>query len=439
MKALFFTIAIFGAFPAVAVDLPTALQAALVSDPTLASAVANRNAALENVSIARAKLLPQLSLQGSQQRLNQTTTLGDKSSSFEGPTINTQLTLRQALYRPRDFAGLEIGRLQADYGEAKLLAAQSDLWVRTTEAWLDVLTAQAAHDIFERTLVSVAVAADQEKKRFSAGEGTRDVMSEAAAQLSLARAQSIESTLNLQARVQAFNVLTRLGVTEFNDQRLPKEAKFGFIPGSEEEFLGHVLAVNPELSAARTTELVFEKRVSQNFSDHMPSLDLIGSLARGENDTANSVLGTQYNKSVIGLQLLVPIYSGGGVSATHRQSVAVYEASKLDREALIHRLTTQIGADWKSLAGQRARAAAALELVQSAREYRRSIELGIKAGLRTWADLGAADLQLARRENEFATTLGLMTKTQARLLALLPATDPAWERWTVEISRQARS
>lgn len=437
MKLLAFILVALVALPAAAVDLPTALQAALAADPALASARANRDAAQENIAIARARLLPQISLQGTFQQLSQTTTQGTKSTDFSGPTQSTQLSLRQALYRPRDTTGLEIGKLQAAYGEAKLQAAQSDLWGRTTDAWIEGLVAQAQRDLYSRTLASVAVAAEQEKRRFNAGEGTRDVMAESSAQLALAQAQLTEATFNLKARVQAFNLLTRLGVVGFDGLRLPQLVGFGQLPGTDEAFLAHVLEANPELTAASATEGIEEKRVAQAMADHKPTLDFVGSLVSGQNDTANTTLGTEYKKSTYGFQLILPLYAGGGVNAAQRQAVAVHAASVADREALIQRLTIQIGASWQSLAGLHERAGAAIQLLQATLEQRRGIELGIKTGMKTWVDLGAADLQLARRESDLVSMIGMMAKTQTRLLTMLPATDLVWERWTTLVSRQA--
>ena len=105
--------------PAHAVDLDTALQAAQAADPTLASANANRDAAHENIALARARLLPQVTLQNTTQHLNQTThNAQGLSNDFDGRSRSTQLSIRQGLLRPRDWAGLQIGQLQAAQGEA---------------------------------------------------------------------------------------------------------------------------------------------------------------------------------------------------------------------------------------------------------------------------------------------------------------------------------
>ena len=55
--------------------------------------------------------------------------------------------------------------------------------------------------------------------------------------------------------------------------------------------------------------------VRRNQSGHLPRLDLVGSVARARNDSLNNLDQTSFLRSV-GIQLTVPLYSGGGVEAS---------------------------------------------------------------------------------------------------------------------------
>lgn len=437
LKLLSFAFVVLAARPVIAVDLPMALQAALASDPTLASAAANRDAAAEGVALAGARLLPQLSLQYTTQHLEQTTKQANGSSEFLGRTESAQLSLRQGLYRPRDWVGVDIARQQSELGSFRHAAAQSDLWTRTVAAWIDVLAAQAVRDVYVRTLASATLSAEQEQRRFGAGEGTRDAMVEAAAQRAGVRAQLAEAGLDLRSKLQAFNLLTRLGVLAFDTYQLPAVTRLGLLPEFEQALLDRILATNPDLAAMRAAEAVSERRLAQASADHLPTLDLIGAVNRAQNDSTNT-LGARYHNTQIGVQLVVPIFAGGGVNAAQRQAAAAYVAAQADREAMVQRLRTQFVSDWNAQTALRERGEAAGGLVEAAREQRWAIELGIKKGLRTWAEFGAADQSLARRESDLVSLTGQLIKTQARLLSLLPATDSAWDRWALAVSGLAR-
>lgn len=439
MKHRLLALAVAAAFsaPAAAVDLPAAIQAAVAADPELASALANRDAAQENVPLARARLLPQVSLQSTYQRLNQNSTSAGGVRDYQGPSESIQLSVRQALLRVRDREGLRIGNLQAELGELKLESARSDLWNRASMVWVDVLAAQAVRDIYARTEASVAEAAKQEARRFELGDSTRDAVAEAAAQLAFARGQLADARLEVQTRLLAFSQLTRLKAEEFDGYRLPGMAGPVRLTEDRAELLARIIDNNPDLASARVAEEIARRRIAQAGADHLPTIDLVASANRGKSDSANLV-GTSYNNSQVGLQMVLPIYQGGAVNAAQRQSTAALAAATADRESLLNRMNVQFAADWNAQTSLHERIAAAGALVTAGIEQRRAAELGIKAGLRTWADLGAADLQLARREVDRVGLIGSQLKLQARMLSLLPASDPSWERWVAAVAGKSR-
>lgn len=419
--------------PASAVDLKRALDAAVVADPALVSATANREAAREGIEIARARLKPQVTLQSSIQRLDQSTNRSGTVTDFTGSSKSTNLQVRQAVYRPREWAGLRVGELQAKYSEFRVLSAASDLWNRASGAWLDVLAARAQQEVYARTVEAVSVTLEQERRRFEAGDGTRDAVAEAAAQVAQARAQLSEASLTLQARLSALNLLTRLELRDLDGFAMPRNGALPSMPISQTELVDRVLESNPELLGARVGEAIAEARLKQVSADHLPTLDLVASMNRAQNDTTNT-FDTQYRNAQVGVQLVVPIYAGGGVNAAQRQAVATRSASVAERELTEQRLRIQVASDWSVQQGLRDRADAARELVAAMREQRRAIELGIKAGTRTWSDLGSTELQLGRRLSEQFSIEAAMLKSQARLLSLLPTEDPAWDAWVAAVS-----
>jgi outer membrane protein TolC len=124
------------------------------------------------------------------------------------------------------------------------------------------------------------------------------------------------------------------------------------------------------------------------------------------------------------------LYAGGGLEASKRQAVATYEASIADREALAIKIQNQFDSDWATQEGLIQKANASRGLILAAQEQKRSAELGVKKGLRTWTDVSNAELLLSRRTSDLNYTLLNLFKLQSRILALLPTDDPAWEEWT---------
>lgn len=421
-----------GALSAHAQGLVDSVTAAQARDPALQSAGFNREAARENIWIAGARLLPQLSYQEVRQNTNQTTTqdttLGPQSRDFVGQTFNKQLSLRQGIIRARDVEGFRQGQMQSEFGEQKYISAQADLWSRTAGAWLDVLAARSMVDVYNRAVKSVGESSRQEARRYDLGDGTKDARAEAQAQFAQAKALLTDAELNLKARQRAYELLTGLSPDSLAKRLLPAETAANFVSNHRDEFWALVLSSAPELQASQSAQNLSLSRANQALYDHLPTLDLVATATSAQNDTTNT-LGYRYTNRQVGVQLVVPLFSGGGVAASRRQAYAGYEASVADRQALLMRIETQFTDDWAGQAGLMERTQAARSLVLAAQEQRRSAELGLAKGLRTWTDLSNSDLLLARRSSDLINLQVTLFKTQARILSLLPVQTPAWQEW----------
>jgi outer membrane protein, protease secretion system len=417
-------------------SLNDTLSAAWGNDPSLQSAAANRVAAKENIEIAKSRLLPQANIQGSQANLSQTTTqqtsLGPQASPFRGSSYNYTFSVRQGILRPRDWVGLDLGRQQAFYGELKFQSAKSDLWNRASSAWLDLVAAQTNKLLYSNAISTIAESAKQETLRFEKGDGTKDSMIEAQAQLKQAKAMLLDAELNLSSKLKAFQVLTQLDQSDWMDRHLPDESKVKFSAFDKDALWERVLEETPELLAAQAVERINQIKAQQSRFDNYPTLDAFGQSTNAQSDTTNT-LGYQYRNNQVGVQLSVPLYAGGGLEATKRQAVASYEASVADREALSVRIENQFDGDWASQAGLLEKATAARGLVMAALEQKRAAEFGVKKGLRTWTDVSNAELLLARRSSDLNSILLTLYKTQSRILSLLPTDDPAWDEWVRQV------
>ena len=419
-------------------SLNEAIQAAWANDPALQSAAANRQVAAENVGIAKSRLLPQASIQASQSSLSQTTTqtttLGPQANSFRGDSYNYTFQVRQGVVRPRDWVGLTLGKQQAYYGELKFQSAKADLWNRTSSAWIDLIAAQMSRSAYDVAIKTVAESANQEKLRFEKGDGTKDAYIEAQAQLMQAKALLTDAELNVKSKLKAFLLLTNMEPKDWMNRELPLSSIPTFNALNKESMWEKVMEQTPELLAARVVEEINKIRVDQSSYDQLPTLDVYGQASRAQNDTTNT-LGYHYQNQQVGVQLSVPLYSGGGLQATKRQSVATYEASIGDREALQMRLETQFTSDWASQEGLNARAVAAKSLALSAQEQKKATLLGLQKGLKTWSDVSNVELLLARRMTDLISIQQNIFKLQARVLSLIPVDDSAWQEWIEQFDR----
>jgi outer membrane protein TolC len=281
---------------------------------------------------------------------------------------------------------------------------------------------------YSKAIETIAESAKQEAMKFEKGDGTKDSMIEAQAQLKQAKAMLSDAEFNLLTKLKSFQILSGLSSTDWMDRHLPNVSRINFNALNKDVLWGRIEDETPELLAAVAVERINQIKARQSKYDVYPTLDAYGQSTNAQNDTTNT-LGYQYRNNQVGIQLSYPLFAGGGLEATKRQAVASYEASVADRESLSIRIQNQFDGDWAAQAGFLEKAKAAESLVMSAQEQKKAALLGIKLGIRTWSDVSSAELLLARREADLNSVLANLYKFQSRILSLLPSDDPAWDEW----------
>lgn len=412
------------------------LAAAEARDGRLAAALAARDGAAEHVAMARARLQPQLQLQGTAQAMDQSsrsTAVPDAAAlRYSGRSGNVQLQLRQALLRPRDWAGLDVGQAQAELGAVGVLAGRADLWRRTTELWIDLLGARDTLAAATAAEAALAALVDAEEARLARGEGTRHVLVETRAQLALGRSRQREAASALHARRQALERSTGLVLAApVGAADRPRGADLARLlaepmNGRFDDYLAAARTLNPDVQRLLLEAEVSRQRLRQARADHLPSLDLVASSSQSENDSPDA-LGRRYTIQRIGIQFQLPLYSGGGLDAAQRQAQAQVAASDAELRGLLQDTEQRLLLEWATMDALADRIHAQDQMVESGREQVRAAQAGVATGLRSAADLAAAQSQLAQRQAERIASAVAYLKARLRIAALLPPGHPAWQ------------
>lgn len=429
---LIFLMGLFFSVDILAKDLKAAISAAEALDPALAQSKAMLAAGQEYEPLARSRLLPQVSVSGTYQNVDQSreseTTQGPSVQNYVVRATNSQLTLRQALFRRKEWVGVGIGRLQTEHSAFELASAYSILWQKVINAWLDVLSSQELVKNYKKVEVSARSAAEQATQTYVKGLITKQSMLEIHAQYELLKANSRDAQLNLQSRTRVLKNLTGIRDLDLSTLDLPRFDLIKFPFSNLDSLLGKSLELSPEVNALRIAHDIRRLQVQQSRAEHMPTLDLIGSLSRSENDNIN-LIGTRVNSQSIGVQLVIPIFSGGGVNAAVRQSGAIANAAEAELNSFRLKLQNQIDLDWtiytsaikKVEANRAAMLAAEVEVLAS--------QSGMRSGLKSWSDIGVAHLVWSRRQVDYVESVVAGVRAQLRLMATLPISDDAWVTW----------
>lgn len=402
-----------------AVTIEDAINSALKVDPTLRASKFNELATEQNIAIARSRLLPQISLQGSSSQLTQTTTQdlttgGSASRSFTGPSVNHQFVIRQALLRPRELSALRYAELQTQYMALKYKADINDLKIKVFNAWIDLVGAQQIAQAYENPLKLMLVAAKQERARYEQGDSTKDAALEADAQYENANAAYRQAAEALKSKQSYFENLTKIPASALAGKILPVDTLPVFSDMDKAMLWGNFQDASLELQMAKLQELMQLERVKMAEADHKPTLDFLVAVNLAQND-ATSTQGYQYRNKQLGFQYIVPIYSGGGVSTSVKQTLLNYELAMAESEIAANKVEIDFETSINQLIGNKAKLSALINIYKSGLEQARSVKRNYALGVKALSEVANVELSLSKRENELIVALQEYLKTENKI------------------------
>jgi outer membrane protein len=181
-------------------------------------------------------------------------------------------------------------------------------------------------------------------------------------------------------------------------------------PASEDRWVEMALQQNLSLVSSRLAADIARENVSSARGGHYPSLDLVGSRYRENQngtDTFNngsSAGGTTLNENqgTIGLQLTFPLYSGGMVSSQVRQAVYQHRAAK-ERVERVARQTEHDARDsYLGVLSEISRVKSLRRAVESNATSLRATESGYEAGTRTAVDVLQSRQQWVQAQTDYS-------------------------------------
>jgi len=410
------------AHPVVAGPLAEAYRAALANDPDYLSARAARNAASESQVQGLAGLLP-IATAGynhSQNTTDQTVTslTGPVARISSYPSTSSYVQLKAPILRPRAWYTYFQGRAQAASGEWKLRSQLQDLGNRTLQAYSDVVDARSGIALARAQVARSEQRLEAQRRLFEGGEVTQVPVRDSEARLALDRVALREAEDTLANAARNFELSTGLSAAVVPGEAPLRDASHLSVPGSTKELLDLAFERNPDLLAQRETLEATAQEVKKNVSDHGPTVDLVAGYSQSNNGQDISI-GQKLITTSIGVQITLPLYTGGQTQSTVRQAIANREKAEMDLRSMQHRIELQARQSYHTFVTARQKLGANEELLKSAELQRRAATQGIPAGVATAVELVDAEYQVANaRREQIKARLSLM-QSYARIKALI--------------------
>ena len=381
--------------PAAGEDLLQIYRDALVADPTLGAARSTYTATQELVPQARAGLLPVLSLLGNANYQNfQENLHSDPATPLftqRFPQYSYTVSASQPLFRMQNWITFDQAKQQVGQGEYVLASAQQDLIIRVAQAYFDVLLAQFTIELTESQKAAVSENLAQAKRNFEVGVATITDTNDAQAKYDQIVSQEIAVQNDLANKVAALRAIIGRTPRELKRMERPFEPELP-VPSALEPWVEKALNENYQVRIAQANFEIAALEVDRQRAGHYPTVDLVASFnqtyagaAASTNVAANFASDTR--TGVLGVQLNVPLYTGGLISSRVRQAVANLDVSRQNLETARRSAQLLAQVSFAGVTSGVAQVRALAQAVRSAQVSYDSNKLGLEVGVRTNLDV----------------------------------------------------
>lgn len=408
-------------------DLLQAYQAAQQQDATILASRAAAQAGRERLPQARSQLLPNvaMSVGRNQNNLVNTTpnSLGqEQTSETHYPSLNRTLTVRQPLFRSYLAAQYRQAEAQVQDAEASLAQDEQNLAVRVSGAYFEAMLTheQLALVLAQRTAYTTQL--DAARKSLAAGSGTRTDVDDAQARLDMNAALEIEARQNVSYTLRQLEMLVNQPVDKLATLDVARLELLEPQPNVLQDWIARAETGNPQLQSLRAQVETSRQEVKKAGSGHYPTLDAVAQWSRSESENILNV-ASRYTNASVGLQLNIPIFSGGYVNSSVRQALAGQEHAEQALEAGRRDLGVRVYKEFRGVTENIPKVRALELALRSADQLVLSSRKSFQAGSRTVMDVLNAEQQRMVVLRDLAQARYMYLIARIRLLALVGAAD----------------
>jgi len=315
---------LFSGQPLLAQNLVDIYQLALLQDTQLLIAESNYLAAIEALPIAKSIRRPQVffGLEAAAHDFDNSN-LPDNTSESYGYSLN----LTQNLYNHASISDVRAADAALVAQLAVVQEARQDLMLRTAQAYFTILAAQDNAEFTYSESNAISRQLEQAQKRFEVGLIAITDVHEAQARFDNAEAQVILADNILDDSYQALQVIIGEAPSR-NLSRLGDDLKLIIpIPAIAELWVELALNNNRSLLAAQANQKALKYEREKFDKAYYPVVDLTARYS-GIDTNQDFLPDNQQNELSLRLELLMPLYTGGRISAERRQSASIYQAAK---------------------------------------------------------------------------------------------------------------
>ncbi len=390
----------FTSTTALADNLLEIYQLAQTKDPVLLQAQATRDSAFEAINQAQASNLPQINLTGS--TAYRKTNKDDVDTAF---VAGGAISLQQAIWRHSNFINTTIAEKFATSADLALNDTKQNLILRAATAYFGVLEARDALKFAKANQEALLRQYNESNQRYQVGliantdvQETKAAYDKSCADVIIAE-NNLENSYENLREITGINhrKLSPLNIDTFTTPGVKKDSAY-WLKMAEEN--------NIKLQSKMVAKEIAKEQISLAQTGHEPTLDLVGSLGTDYIDYKENNLSKQdgsLTTGTIGVELTLPLYSGGATSSAVKQAKLNYIAASEDLELTYRQVKTELYNQYNNINASIGTVKAYQQNVISAQSALEATEAGYQVGTRTIVDVLDATQQLYDAKSSLAS------------------------------------
>jgi outer membrane protein len=391
-----------------AADLIDIYQIARDNDSVIQATIAQHDAAVEALPVARSSLRPNIALGADKTWSN---IAGDDSDVLESDSQSVSVS--QNLYAPEAWHAAKKAELTVQQAQLTLKEAEQNLMFRVAQAYFNILTAEETLQAASSSREAISRQTEQAEKRFEVGLSAITDVKEAQAQLDLAVAREIVAENQLAVAREALRVIINQDIPTL-DPLGSEAALTNPSPASVNEWIEMAEQNSPRLQIADLDQALAAKDISIERAGRKPTLALNGGYGNSNSEVRENP-GRETTQ--LTLQLNYPLYTGGRTSALIRQAKARATQAQFNRETVRRAVEQETRDAYLSVIADVSQASALQQALESTEVAREATQAGYDAGTRTAVELlvSLRDTFSARAEYAAARHQYVVRSLQLRL------------------------
>lgn len=365
---------------------------ALQNDPVLSSERYQNEAVKELINQGRSLFLPSVSALANyddrnqaRKFLNTDSSLSSSSSLFTRGTkadydaYGYSVVIRQPLFNYSAYSTYKQILAQTSLSDKKFHLVQQDLMMRISELYFDALLAKDKVELIQSQRLAIQEQLKEAETKFNAGLISITDINEAKTKNDLMEVDLLNAVKDLKIKKREIQSIT--GSLPGRLKPLMSSIAFEKMDNLAEEWIDIALQNSTAILIKDAEVEIAKKEIDVRKGEHYPTIDALASRRRTW-DKDGYAFGLRSYSDTIGVEVNIPIFSGGLTSSKVREAQLLKDKTVQESEAIRRQVELQVREAYLNLQTNLSEIEAYQQALKSSELQLKSTEIGFREGLR---------------------------------------------------------